>query len=59
MIVRYCIMTQQGLLMEKLEVVIHKWIESECSPVTWDKLIEILEGMGYTATVKMIKGQYK
>ena len=40
----------------KLEFVIHKWIESKCTPVTWDNLIEILDGMGYTAIVEMIKG---
>ena len=28
---------------DKLEAILHKWIESECCPVTWSNLIHALE----------------
>ena len=40
---------REGLEMEKrsnedkLEKVLNKWIESQCSDVTWDHLIKVLE----------------
>ena len=35
------IMSDEG----KLEAILHKWIESKCSPVTWSNLIDALESI--------------
>ena len=40
---------------QKLESVIHKWLESECSPPTWDNLIEVLERLELRAVLRKIK----
>ena len=38
----------------KLEQVIHKWLESECSPPTWDNLIEALERLQLKAVLREV-----
>ena len=35
----------------KLVQVIHKWYQSACSEVSWNKIIEVLEHLNYTKTV--------
>ncbi len=37
---------------DRLEHVIHRWLESWCSPPTWDNLIEALEGMELRAVAE-------
>ena len=39
---------------DKLEQVIHKWLESECSPPTWDNLIEVLERLQLKAVLRKV-----
>ena len=44
---------------DRLEKVIDYWLEKErCIPVTWDELIEILEGMSFTGTVRSIREEF-
>lgn len=40
----------------RLEDIINKWIESECSPVTWDCLINVLKTMGLQRVIHEIEG---
>lgn len=42
----------------KLEAVLHKWIESECSPVTWDHVAEVLEKLEYRDLKAKIIGKF-
>ncbi len=39
----------------KLEAVINKWDQSQCSPVTWDRLIEALNDTGHKKTIEKIQ----
>lgn len=40
----------------RLERVIHLWMESQCSPTTWDNLINVLREMGLQDIVDVIRG---
>ena len=40
---------------ERLENIIRKWLETECSPPTWDNLIEALERMKRRDIIRSIK----
>ena len=40
---------------DKLEAVLHKWIESECSPVTWSNLIHALENIQLMDVARDVK----
>ena len=39
----------------KLDTVIDEWLESHCSPPTWDNLIKALEGMEWKAIAEKVK----
>lgn len=39
---------------QRLEKVIDKWIQSMCSPVTWDKLTDVMKIMGLQDVVDVI-----
>ena len=39
---------------DKLEQVIHKWLESECLPPTWDTVIEVLERLQLKAVLREV-----
>ena len=39
----------------KLEEVLHKWIESKCSNVTWDHLLNVLEKLELRDSVGKVK----
>ena len=42
-----------------LEKVIDYWLKKEChTPVTWSELIEILEVLSFTATVRSIREEF-
>ena len=44
---------------DRLEKVIDYWLKTEChTPVTWGGLIEILEGLSFTATVRSIQEEF-
>ena len=44
---------------DRLEKVIDYWLKKEChTPVTWSELIEILEGLSFTATVRSIQEEF-
>ena len=44
---------------DRLEKVIDYWMKKEChTPVTWGELIEILEGLSFTATVRSIREEF-
>lgn len=38
----------------KLEEVIYKWIQSECTPVTWDNLVQALDRLHHQDVIKEI-----
>ena len=40
---------------DKLEAVLHKWIESQCSEVSWDNLIQVLIEVGLIDTAKEVR----
>ena len=40
---------------EKLEKVLRKWRESECSDVTWSHLCDVLVSIGYVSIAKDVK----
>ena len=40
----------------KLEAVLNKWIETHCSEVSWDNLIQVLTELEFTDIVKAVKG---
>ena len=40
---------------DKLETILHKWIESECSPVTWSNLIGALENIQLMDVARDVK----
>ena len=41
---------------DKLEVVLNNWIETHCSEVSWDNLIQVLTELEFTDIVKAVKG---
>ena len=43
----------------KLEDVIMKWMESECSDVTWNKVIEVLKKLQYNDLIQPAKEIFK
>ena len=40
----------------KLEVVLHKWMETHCSEVSWENLINILTKLKFNDIVEAVKG---
>ena len=44
---------------DRLEAVLHKWSQSECSSVTWDTIIEMLEGIDRRNVVRTVKDYLK
>ena len=43
----------------RLEKVLAKWVESECSEVSWDHLQRVLKELGYVHLVKKMPGYHK
>ena len=39
----------------KLEAILHTWIESECSTVTWSNLISALKSIGLVHVARNVK----
>ena len=39
----------------KLEEILNKWDEIECSPVTWDNIIQVLVKLKFAETARRVK----
>ena len=49
---------QQGVMTsnkDKLEVVLNNWIETHCSEVSWDNLIQVLTELEFIDIVREVK----